>query len=265
MCGRFLLTSPAQAIAEAFGVEPPVDLAPRWNIAPGQPVLAVRTGADGGRTLASLRWGLVPWWSNEVSRGATLINARAETAATTPAFRDAFRARRCLVPATGFYEWRASPPPVDAREDTQQADLFPSPDEDRAESPPRGREYRLRGQRSSRAGPRQPFLIGLHDGAPFAFAGLWERWRPRAGEEPALESCAILTTTPNDLVAPIHDRMPVILPRTDFARWLDLEVSDVDVLRSLLRPYPAQEMRAEPVSTWVNDPRHDDARCAEPL
>ncbi|HZR79488.1 MAG TPA: SOS response-associated peptidase [Candidatus Binatia bacterium] len=227
MCGRFTLTTPAQAIAEAFGVAPPADLAPRYNIAPGQDVLAVRERRDGGRELATLRWGLVPWWSKELPRAVTMINARADTAPERPAFRDAFRRHRCLIPASGFYEWQPSP--------------------------------------GGRGGPKQPYLIGLHGGAPFAFAGLWDRWRPPAPDEPPVESCAIVTTDANPLVHPIHDRMPVILPVDAWPTWLDRRVEDVERLKALLRPYPAGEIELHPVSPWVNDARHDDARCIEPV
>jgi putative SOS response-associated peptidase YedK len=228
MCGRFVLTSPAQVIAEVFGVDPPAELAPRWNVAPAQPLLVVRAGEspEPERVVHSLRWGLVPWWSKERPRGATMINARAETAPERPAFRDAFRRRRCLVPADGFYEWQA----------------------------PAG----------GRASPKQPYLITLEAGGPFAFAALWDRWRPKDAGSPPLESCALLTTAPNALMRPIHDRMPVILPRSAWSGWLDPAVADVDRLRALLVPYPAGEMVATAVSPWVNDPRHDDPRCIEP-
>jgi putative SOS response-associated peptidase YedK len=236
VCGRFTLTSPAQAIAEAFGVEPPADLAPRYNIAPSQDVLVVRAAESGERTIAPVRWGLVPWWSKEIPRSLSTINARAESAAEKPAFRDPFRQRRCLVPANGFYEWQPSP--------------------------------------GGRGGPRQPFLARLRGGEPFAIAGLWERWRPRArsdgpsapgaGDGERLESCAILTTAPNPLMAPIHDRMPVLLPPEAWDLWLDPREHDVERLRAILRPFPAEAMEAIPVTPWVNDPRHDDPRCVEP-
>jgi putative SOS response-associated peptidase YedK len=146
-----------------------------------------------------------------------MINARAETAADKPAFRDAFRSKRCLVPADGFFEWRAAPD------------------------------------------GKQPYLVRLKSGAPFAIAGLWAAWRPDDG--PKLESCALLTTEPNELMRPIHDRMPVLLPHESWDPWLDPAVSDVERLRALLRPAPADTMEAIPVSRRVNDPRNDDAAC----
>jgi putative SOS response-associated peptidase YedK len=218
MCGRFTLTSPAQVLAEAFGVDPPFGLEPRYNVCPGQAVLAVRRARDEERRTASyLHWGLVPHWTKEAPRDVKMINARAETAADKPAFRDAFRSKRCLVPADGFFEWRSEP------------------------------------------GGKQPYLVRLKSGAPFAIAGLWAAWRPDDG--PKLESCALLTTEPNELMRPIHDRMPVLLPCEIWDPWLDPAVSDVERLRALLRPAPAETMEAIPVSRRVNDPRNDDAAC----
>lgn len=226
MCGRFVLTTPAQVIAEIFDVDAPADLAPRYNIAPGQRLAAIRDDGRGRRELASLRWGLVPSWSREPSRAVTMINARADTVHEKPAFRAAFRRRRCLVPATGFYEW-AAPPAAPGR-------------------PAR----------------KQPWLLSMHGGAPFAIAGLWERWQPAVGEP--LESCTLITCEPNELVQPIHDRMPVILPPARWAQWLDPGADDPAALRAMLRPLPAEEMSARPVGTWVNDARHDDPRCIAP-
>lgn len=221
MCGRYTITSPAKVIAEVLGIDEPIDLAPRYNVCPGQdvPVVRVRRGEE-KRSLDLLRWGLVPWFAKEPGPAARMINARAETAATSPAFRDALRERRCLVPADGFYEWQAQGGP---------------------------------------RGPKQAFWLHRPDGKPFAFAGLWERWKGKDGTR--IESCTILTTAPNELVRPIHDRMPVILPPDAFDLWLDRDVHDVERLRPLLAPLPASELVATPVSSWVNDPRHDDPQC----
>jgi putative SOS response-associated peptidase YedK len=209
MCGRFLLKAPSAAAAAFHFPDDADDLPPRYNVAPSQPVLAVRAGPQGGTELVSLRWGLVPSWSKD-SRG--FINARAETAPQKPAFRTPFRQRRCLVLADGFYEW--------VRKDQ---------------------------------GGKQPFYFHLQGGRPFAFAGLWDRW----GD---LESCALLTTTANELVRPVHERMPVILAPGDGERWLDPR----QVPGELLRPFPASEMDAYPVSSWVNNARHEGPRCIEP-
>jgi len=169
-----------------------------------------------------LRWGLVPAWAKDLSFGSKAINARSETAPDKPAFRDAFRRRRCLVPADGFYEWSAS-----------------------------------------EGGRRHPFLIRRVDRRPFAFAGLWERWAP-PGADP-VETFTILTTTPNAVVARLHDRMPVILPREAFAPWLDPDLRDVDALRPLLVPAPAADWEALAVGVFVNRPDVDAPVCAEPL
>jgi putative SOS response-associated peptidase YedK len=211
MCGRFTLTSTPEALAERFGLDAPPSFAPRFNIAPGQDVLAVRA-RDGARRAEPLRWGLVPPWSQPAS-GAPLINARAETAAERPAFRDAFRARRCIVPASGFYEW---------------ADL---------------------------GGYRQPYWIAPRDGALLGIAALWERWIAPDGAR--LESCALLTTAANERIAQLHDRMPAILARGDYAAWLDPE-RDLAALAELLAPLAPDALALRPVGTRVNRVDNDD-------
>lgn len=220
MCGRFTLLTPSKTLAEQFELPDMPALPPRYNIAPSQSVAAVRQSPDdGGRELVWLRWGLVPFWAKELDIGARMINARSETVVQKPAFRAAFRQRRCLVLADGFYEWQ------------------------------------------KQAGGKQPFFIRLADGRPFAFAGLWEHWD---GPEGAVESCTILTTEPNDLVRPLHNRMPIILPPADYALWLDRSVQEPRLLQPLLRPFSTQDMMAYPVSLWVNSPQNDGPRCIEP-
>jgi len=219
VCGRFSFASPPEVAAQVFGVAASSLGAPRYNIAPTQEVAIVRWH-EGGRRLGWAHWGLIPAWARDRSLGARLINARAETAADKPAFRGAFKARRCLVPADGFYEW----------------------------------VHQGRG--------KQPYFIAFRDGRPFAFAGLWERWG-EGGE--TVESCTILTTTPNEVVAPLHDRMPVIVPAEHYQRWLDPELRDVRLLQPLLRPHPAHGMVAWPVSPRVNNPRFDDPACRAPV
>lgn len=221
MCGRFALMTPTETLLEQFGVtQTSLDLAqvgPRYNVAPTQPVLAVRsTAVPPHRELTFLRWGLVPSWAKEIRSGAPLINARAETVAEQPVFRAAFKRRRCLLPADGFYEWQKQPD------------------------------------------GKQPMYIEMMDKRPFALAGLWEIWHDPDGS--SLESCTILTITPNELMAPIHNRMPVILDSADYDQWLNPGPRPEDDLH-LLRPYPAEKMRAYPVSTWVNSPAHDDPQC----
>jgi len=207
MCGRFTLTTPAELIAEAFGLEGPLALAPRYNVAPTQEVAVVRALPEGRRVLERLPWGFA------AGRGL-LINARAESAATRPAFRDALRHRRCLLPADGFFEWK-----------------------------PEGRR-------------KVPYLVRLRDGGVFAFAGLWDPG-PAGG-------CVILTTEPNDVVRPIHDRMPVILDPGDYGRWLDAAATDPSRFQQLLRPYPSERLSAIAVSSLVNDPANDSPACLEP-
>jgi putative SOS response-associated peptidase YedK len=222
MCARFTLRTAGKVLAEVFQLPEVPELPFRHNIAPTQPVAAIRSAArPGQRELVRLRWGLIPSWAEDKKIGARLINARAETAAEKPAFRSAFRHRRCLLPADGFYEWQR------------------------------------------RDGKKQPFYLRLREDRPFAFAGLWETWTSPEGE--VIESATVLTTEANDTVRPVHDRMPVILAPADYERWLDPAVQKPDVLQPLLRPYPAVELVAYPVSTWVNDPKHDDPRCEERL
>jgi putative SOS response-associated peptidase YedK len=218
MCGRFNQTASGEEVAEALGLDEAPALAPRYNIAPTQEVGVVGVQPKTGRRgLALLRWGLVPRGSLGGERG--FINARSETAWEKPSFAEAFARRRCLVPATGFYEWQR----LDAKK-------------------------------------RQPWLLRLATGRVFAFAGLWE---PAAGG--AVPTCAILTTEPNDVARPIHDRMPVILDPADYARWLDPAVTGPAEVRPLLRPFPSGAMTAFPVSTAVNNPTFDDPACLVPL
>jgi len=218
MCGRFTQATPGETIAQLFDLSGAPALRPRYNIAPTQPVAVVRSGA-GGRELVELHWGLIPSWAKERAMGARMINARAETLAEKPAFRAAFRARRCLIVADGFYEWQK----LGAR--------------------------------------KQPWFIRMRDRAPFGFAGLWERW---SGEGEPVESCTIVTTTPNEVLEPLHDRMPAIVEPDDFAAWLDPGERDTERLAGLLRPYPAERMEAYRVGLVVNNPANDDSRCIEP-
>ena len=222
MCGRFTLFEADKILSKKFGVSSIPPLSPRYNIAPSQPVAAVRATTDGsGREIALLRWGLIPSWSKDPAIGTRLINARAETAAEKPSFRNAFRQHRCLIPANGFYEW----------------------------------------QRQERG--KQPYFIRMRDKRLFAFAGLWDRWE--SPNEGVIETCTILTTAANTVLAPIHDRMPVILPQTDYAQWLDPAQKQMDTLSPLLVPFPPEDMLAIPVSPWVNATSNDDEKCIAPL
>ena len=222
MCGRFTLGATAATLAAQFDLANVPTWTPRYNIAPTQEVLVVLQPSPQANREARLhRWGLIPPWAKDPSIGNRMINARAETVATKPAFRRAFKERRCLLLADGLYEW----------------------------------------QRQERR--KQPFYIRLRDGRPFAFAGLWEHWEGCEGM--AIQSCTILTTTSNEVVGRIHDRMPVILSPTDYDRWLDPSIQEPAVLQTLLRPYPADEMTAYPVSTRVNNPANDSPECVELL
>jgi len=224
MCGRFTLTElQPDVLTEVFtlhGGAP--ELTPRYNIAPTQPVATViRDAKTDANQLEIMRWGLVPSWAKDITIGSRLINARGETIHEKPSFRAAFKRRRCLVVADGFYEWQ------------KQAD-----------------------------GSKQPLYITLKEEGPFAFAGLWEFWvDPGSGGE--LVTCTIITTTPNDFMRPIHNRMPVILPRSEYDRWLDPAQEDPAALLPLLRPYPDDLMTAWPVSKRVNSPANDDAELLE--
>ena len=222
MCGRFTQTALPAVIAQEFGVATPPLFTPRYNIAPSQPIAAIRIDPDTAtRTLAMLRWGLIPSWAKDPKIGYQCINAKAETVAEKPSFRAAFKKRRCLVIATGFYEWQVQ-----------------------------GRA-------------KQPLWIGLKRHRPFAFSGLWDQWKPTEGEP--LETCTILTTEPNELLAPIHNRMPVILAPTAYDQWLNPTFQRAESLKALLRPYSSEELTAYPVSTLVNNPRNDVRQCLEPV
>jgi putative SOS response-associated peptidase YedK len=221
MCGRFTLTDPDADLAVQFNLPEIPEISPRYNIAPTQPVAAVRTAAGTElRELVFLRWGLIPFWANDPKIGARMINARSETVAQKPAFRAAFRKRRCLVVADGFYEWQ------------------------------------------KQNGAKQPYFIRLRDSRPFAFASLWEHWK--GPDDSVVESCTLLTTQPNVLLKPLHNRMPVIVHPRDYGLWLDPEVQETGPLQDLFHPYPPDDMDAYPVSRWVNSPANDDPRCIQP-
>jgi len=219
MCGRFTQKSPSKKIAKMFEVEEVPPLLERYNVAPSQAVLGIREG-NGVREATFFKWGLVPRWAKDSSIGNKLVNARSETVAEKPSFREAFLRRRCLVPVDGFYEW------------------------------------------SRRGEKKRPYYFHMNEGEPFAIAGLWERWE---GDEGPLETCTLLTTGANDLLAPYHDRMPVILRPKDYELWLDADVQRAELLTPLLRPYAPGEMNAYAVSTIVNNPSNEGPRCVEPF
>jgi putative SOS response-associated peptidase YedK len=219
MCGRFTQQRPTAELAEIFDAESLVEASePRFNVAPTDAVVAVVHPPDDRRLLTSLRWGLIPTWADDARAGSRMINARSETIFSSPAYRASVRKRRCLIPADGFYEWRRVT--------------------------------------DGSSAAKQPYLIHRLDGAPLALAGIWSPWKQPANGE-WLRSCAIVTTTPNPLMARLHDRMPVILSESAWERWLDPDLDDVAELRGLLGPSPADELEAYPVSTLVNSVRND--------
>jgi putative SOS response-associated peptidase YedK len=222
MCGRFARRSTQKVLADWFGVEledmPWFELA--YNAAPQSVQPVVRLNRDSSnREFALLRWGLVPFWAQDAKFGYTTFNARTEEAATKPAYREALKKRRCLVPADAFYEWQRP------------------------------------GKKT-----KHPFAIALKSGEPYAMAGLWERWQPSEGEP--LETFTILTTDPNELMEPIHNRMPVILEPKDCSRWLD-PGDPAQPPIDLLRPFPAEKMIAWPVSDRVGNVRNNDSQLLE--
>jgi putative SOS response-associated peptidase YedK len=223
MCGRFVARRSADEIARLFKADGPLpNLPARYNVAPSQDVLAVIfDSAARARRLQTLRWGLIPSWAKDAKMGFSLINAKAETCTDKPAFRDAFGSRRCIVPADGFYEWKAD------------------------------------GKR------KQPYAILRKDRAPLAFAALWERWQDKTSGE-IVRSCTIITTTPNAVCAPIHDRMPAILDVSDYPRWLGEEPAERDTLLSMLKPCPPEAMEAYPVDAKVGNVKNEGAELMEP-
>lgn len=226
MCERFTARLTWKQLNDLYNITAPdigpredeFDLKPRYNVAPTQVMPVCRLNADGRREIAILRWGLVPFWAKDDKIGYKTINARAETVATAPAFRAASKKRRCLVPASGFYECKKL--------------------ED---------------------GSKQPYLIGMRDGSPFSFAGLWEHWDK--GEAP-IETFTIITGEPNSLAAEIHNGMPVILDPDDCEEWLT--AADTAKPQAMLQPFPAQLMMAYPVSRNVNSSKNDTPDLIEP-
>ncbi len=215
MCGRFTLTADPADLKEVFDwvTFPDQSFAPRYNIAPTQPIAVVTNSGD--NKLDFFTWGLVPFWAKDPSIGSRMINARSETLAEKPSFKSAFKRRRCLILADGFYEWQNLP-----------------------------------GEKS-----KVPMFIHMKDSKPFAFAGLWEDWHSPDGSQ--ILSATIITTNPNELIAPIHNRMPAILPENAYREWLAPGEGDPQNLGLLLKPFDAQKMETYPVSRMVNSPQID--------
>ena len=219
MCGRYLITSAPEAFRRLFGYPEQPNFPPRYNVAPTQPIPVVRVW-EGRRQFALVRWGLIPPWVEDPRRFSLLINARADSVNDKPAFRNAMRRRRCLVPADGFYEWKEE------------------------------------------GGRRRPYCIRPKDGAPIAFAGLWETWMGPNGEE--METAAIITTKASEEIAHLHHRMPVILPPELFESWLDHGNVDEALAGSMLQPTLPGLLDAYEVSPAVNHADNDGPQLIEP-
>jgi len=222
MCGRFVRKRNTAELAAEFGVDEAVDdLQPSFNVAPTDPVAVVLTDKTDRRQLVAMRWGLVPWWAEDPSIGSRMINARVESLTNKAAFKDAFKSRRCLVLADGFFEWL------------------------------------------KQGKTKTPLLFRLKNDRPLAFAGLYDTWKSPLG--PPLKTCTIITGPANSLVEPVHDRMPIILPREIEALWIDRSIEDQDRLLGLLTPYPADEMESFEVSSKVNSVKNNSPECIEPV
>ena len=218
MCGRFALKAPKAELVDLFGLSACDDYPVRYNIAPGTDIAVIRRSPEGLRVLHRLRWGLVPHWAKDPTIGARLVNARSESVAEKPAFRDAFRRRRCLVPADGFYEWKAD------------------------------------------GKTKQPYYFSAVSGAPLALAGLWESWKAPDGA--IVRTVCLLTTEANELMVPVHDRMPVIVGREHWAAWLGDPAENV---MALMKPCAGSDLQAWAVDRRVSRAAEDDATLIAPI
>lgn len=203
MCGRFALNEYPKKLAEHFSLAGDIEFAPSWNIAPSTRICSITADDSEARHLSLMKWGLIPSWAKDAAIGNKLNNARGETVHEKPSFRSAFKYHRCIIPASGFYEWKTE------------------------------------------NGVKQPWYMSLKSGEPMAFAGLWETWND-------LHSCCIITTSTNNLMEPIHDRMPVILDADRWEAWLSPHNKQVDALLPMIRPHDSEPMQAWPVSRELN-------------
>jgi putative SOS response-associated peptidase YedK len=226
MCGRYTHLFTWKQLHRLMTLTSgPIEFKERFNVAPTQDAPVVLSSSSGSREAAMLRWGLVPHWAKDLAVGASMINARAEGIESKPAFRDAIRRRRCIVPVSGFYEWKK---PADGQ-------------------------------------PKQAYYIRpTGEGDVLAFAGLWESWGG-GGDQPAVRTFTVITTTPNALMRSLHDRMPVILAPADIDRWLNPAIEDPARVLDLLRPAPEDALVCWPVSSRVNSPRNDEPACIRPV
>jgi putative SOS response-associated peptidase YedK len=216
MCGRFALKTSAKELQRYYHTKNAMEYHARYNIAPSLPVLTIHNAPDKIRIMDIMRWGLVPSWAKDISIGNRMINARSETLEEKPSFRNAFKRRRCIIPASGFYEWHAK--------------------------------------------TRDPYYFSSAEGV-LSLAGIWEHWQSADGSE--LYSCAILTTSANRLLQPVHERMPVILKPDGIDLWLS-PAEDTKLLKPLLQPYDDNMLRAWPISKQVNNPSNDTSKLVEP-
>jgi putative SOS response-associated peptidase YedK len=212
MCGRFTFDIPLEVLVEIFGLKEVMAVRSSYNIAPTQQVAVVRQVSD-HNSLVPMKWGLVPHWAKDPAIGSQMINARAETVAEKPSFRHAIKYHRCIVPASGFFDWKHE-----------------------------GKS-------------KQPYYFRMKNGRPFGFAGIWEEWKAPDGS--LLDTFSILTTTANDLVATVHERMPVILPPEEYGTWLNKHLTDPEELKQFYEPFPAALLDAYQVSDRVNTVRNN--------
>jgi len=224
MCGRFVQNFTLETLEKIFNVSSTSpDTSSNFNVAPTQEILTILKNDDEYK-LERLHWGLVPFWAKDVSIGSRMINARAETVASKPSFRNAFKKRRCLIPASGFYEWKGE------------------------------------------KGHKQPYYITIPSGEPFTFAGLWESWTDKEGDDDSVyKSCTIITTSASNSIVELHNRMPVILDPKVYDQWLDVELQDAKELESILKEGSINEMKYHPVSTIVNSVKNNDPNCIKPI
>jgi putative SOS response-associated peptidase YedK len=203
MCGRFALNESPAKLAEHFKLSGDVSITPSWNIAPSTRICSITADESKARHLSKMKWGLIPSWAKDAAIGNKLTNARGETVAEKPSFRSAFKYHRCIIPASGFYEWKLE------------------------------------------QGIKQPWYMSLKLGESMAFAGIWETWNDQ-------QTCCIITTSANNLMEPIHDRMPVILDPEQWEDWLSPQNKQVDSLLPMIRPHNSETMQAWPVSRELN-------------
>jgi putative SOS response-associated peptidase YedK len=218
MCGRFTLQYSNEMLAQIFGAKVSQEIKPRYNISPTQKVPVVRTSPDDSTIhIDLLKWGLIPSWAKDPSIGSHMINARSETADQKPSFKNSLKHRRCIVPASGFYEWLAV------------------------------------------EGKKHPLYIKLKDNSLMMLAGIWDHWKSPDGN--VIESFSILTTSSNELISPLHDRMPVVLDLKFKDIWLDPKLTNPEQLKPYFKPYPSGSMEMYPVSDLVNSPKNETPEC----